>query len=190
MLHMRLELSSRRLQHYIIQPPCTTLTTTLTRHLFVATLLEYIASEMSAALKRKMFGMSEGGELGHLRMCRGWPVTTGHLRLLLIGRHLQFETVECGRWNSAGAAVISHVSLAQVYFPDLPFHSSFVLIPESGSDYICSPSTISTLIMYSADIFRFWAARCISKTCFLCMAWLQVKSWAKPSQMSWLWINI
>jgi len=32
----------------------------------MATLLEYIASEMSAALKRKMFGVSDGGELGHL----------------------------------------------------------------------------------------------------------------------------
>ena len=65
MLHMRLELSTRDLQHYIIQPPYTTLTITLTRHAYIATLLGHIASEMSAALKRKMFGVSDGRELGH-----------------------------------------------------------------------------------------------------------------------------
>ena len=65
MLDMRLELSTGQIQHYIIQPPSTTLTITLTRHALIATLLEYIASERSAALKRKMFGVSDGGELGH-----------------------------------------------------------------------------------------------------------------------------
>ena len=67
MLHLRLELLTRHLQHYIIQPPSTTQTITLTRHALIATLLEYIASERSAALKRKMFGVSDGGELGHFR---------------------------------------------------------------------------------------------------------------------------
>ena len=66
MLDMRLELSTGQIQHYIIQPPSTTLTITLTRHALMATLLEYTASERSAALKRKMFGVSDGGELGHL----------------------------------------------------------------------------------------------------------------------------
>jgi hypothetical protein len=42
------------------------ITTRLTRHTVIATLMEYIVSERSAALKRKMFGMSDGGELGHL----------------------------------------------------------------------------------------------------------------------------
>ena len=60
MLHMRLKLSTLHLQHYIIQPPSTTLTITLTRHALIATLLEYIASERSAALKMKMFGVSDG----------------------------------------------------------------------------------------------------------------------------------
>ena len=68
MLHLRLELLTRHLQHYIIQPPSTTLTITLTRHAPIATLLEYIASKRSAALKRKMFGVSDGGELGHLTL--------------------------------------------------------------------------------------------------------------------------
>ena len=36
-----------------------------TRHTVSATLIKYVASERSAALKRKMFGMSDGGELGH-----------------------------------------------------------------------------------------------------------------------------
>ena len=62
---MGLELSTRHIQYYIIQRPSTTLTITLTGHTLMATLLEYIASERSAALKRKMFGVSDGGELGH-----------------------------------------------------------------------------------------------------------------------------
>ena len=66
MLHMRLKLSTIHLQHCIMQPPSTTLTITLTRHALIATLLEYIALERSTALKRKMFGMLDGRELGHL----------------------------------------------------------------------------------------------------------------------------
>ena len=62
---MGLELSTRHIQYYIIQRPSTALTVTLTGHALMATLLEYIASERSAALKRKMFGVSDGGELGH-----------------------------------------------------------------------------------------------------------------------------
>ena len=42
------------------------ITTRLTRHTVIATLMEYIVSERSAALKRKMFGMSDGGDLGQL----------------------------------------------------------------------------------------------------------------------------
>jgi len=50
---------------YIIQTLSTTITR-LTRHTVIATLIEYIASERSTALKRKMFGVSDWGELGHL----------------------------------------------------------------------------------------------------------------------------
>ena len=42
------------------------ITTRLTRHTVIATLMEYIVSERSAALKRKMFGMSDGGDLGQI----------------------------------------------------------------------------------------------------------------------------
>jgi hypothetical protein len=82
MLQIRLELSTRDLQHCIIPPPYTALIITLTSHAFIAALLEHIASEMSAALKRKMFGVSDGGELvdtGHNRKHRSphrLPVTS------------------------------------------------------------------------------------------------------------------
>jgi hypothetical protein len=51
---------------YIIYLTARTLTTKLTGQVMMATLTVYNTSERRKELKRKMFGMSDGGDLGQL----------------------------------------------------------------------------------------------------------------------------
>ena len=90
---MGLELSTQHIQYYIIQRPSTALTVTLTGHALMATLLEYIASERSAALKRKMFGVSDGGELGHLSAV--WKISSW----LMV--FLDYFKIGCMYWSKS-----------------------------------------------------------------------------------------
>jgi hypothetical protein len=50
------------------------LTIELTRHTILLTLTGYITSETDAGLKRNMFGMSDGGDLGVYDGISGWTV--------------------------------------------------------------------------------------------------------------------
>ena len=81
---------------YIIHSTPTPLTTEPTRHAISATLIKYVASERSAALKRKMFGVSDGGELGHF-----WESIT------LLGGRLQPEQHQ--KWDPTEVNVVGPV---------------------------------------------------------------------------------